>query len=62
MLNRYKGKEYKKMVFVPEIKEIAKLLADLTPDTDVNPEWSQDDIEVAAVLRLIHDALIHKEI
>ena len=50
------------MVFVPEIKEIAKLLADLTPDTEVNSEWSQDDIEVAAVLRLIHDALIHKEI
>ena len=60
-MNRYKGKDYKKMVFVPEIKEIAKLLAKLSPESEMDPEWSEDDRQFAAVLKLIHDSLIHKE-
>ena len=49
------------MVFVPEIKEIAKLLAKLSPESEMNPNWSEDDKQFAAVLKLIHDSLIHKE-
>ena len=49
------------MVFVPEIKEISLLLAKLMPESELDPEWSDEDKQFGAALKLIHDSLIHKE-
>lgn len=49
-------------MFLSDLDATAKLLAKLTPDADYQPEWSESDRELAAALKLIHDALIAKEI
>ena len=35
MLDSYKNKNYKKIVFIDKLDKTAKLLANLTPDSDV---------------------------
>jgi len=62
MLGVYKTKDYKKTVFVSDFAKVAKLLAQLTKDVDFTEGWSQTDKEFACGLRLIHDAVINKEI
>ena len=60
-MNRYKAKEYKKTVFVNDLDKVAKLLADLTPDSNFQESWSDVDRQFAAGLRLVYDAIIDKE-
>ena len=65
MLARYKSKEYKKTVFVSDLAKVGKLLSQVMDDGDVgrdDPQVSKSDQEFAAALRLIHDAIISKEI
>ena len=62
MLGLYKTKDYKKTVIVSDFEKVAKLLAKLTSEKDFAEGWSQTDKEFACGLRLIHDALINKEI
>ena len=35
MMDQYKNKNYKKTVFIDKLDQTAKLLANLTPDSDV---------------------------
>lgn len=46
---------------IPELAKISKLLAKLTPESHFDAHMSQEDKEVAMGLKLIHDAIIHKE-
>ena len=65
MLARYKSKEYKKTVFVSNLAKVAKHLSQVMNDGDVgrdDPALHKTDHEFAAALRLIHDAIISKEI
>ncbi len=61
MLSSYKGKDYKKTIFINDLANVAKLLADLTPETE-NHSSKNADRQFAAALRLIHDVVIAKEI
>ncbi len=60
MLSSYKGKDYKKTIFINDLANVAKLLADLTPEKENSSKNS--DRQFAAALRLIHDVVIAKEI
>lgn len=62
MVDKYKGKDYKKIIFVNDFEQVARLLAKITPKADLKKSWSQQDIVFACGLRLIHDAIINKEI
>ena len=65
MLARYKSKEYKKTVFVSDLAKVAKHLSKVMNDGDVgrdDPALDNSDHEFAAALRLIHDAIISKEL
>lgn len=60
-LGAYKGKEYKKTVIIPNLRKVAKLIAKLDNTADCNPSWNQEDKELCAALKLVHDAIIAKE-
>ncbi len=60
MLSSYKGKDYKKTIFINDLANVAKLLADLTPGKENLSKNA--DRQFAAALRLIHDVVIAKEI
>ena len=62
MVEQYKNKDYKKTVFVTDFERVAKLLARLTPESEALESWSDKDLEFACGLRLLHDAVISKEL
>jgi len=57
LLGRYKARDYKKLVFLPQLAKVAHLLADLM----INSGGDQKDREFEVVLRLIYDAIVSKE-
>jgi len=63
MINQFQSKESKKAVFMPAFDKVVDLLADLLVEENASEsKWSTEDREFRAALRLIHDALISREV